>query len=100
MKKIIAILTQKNSLSKGLQDNTTVNLFDIENEEITGVVSLKLDNTSEKSFLSLMKIKEVSLIYVDTISNNLKNMLTKIGIKIKCRDEILNDRFMTQFIFD
>lgn len=100
MKKIIAILTQKNSLSKGLQDNTTVNLFDMENEAITGMVSLKLDNTNENAFLSLMIIKEVSLIYVDTININLRKMLNKIGIKIKCQDEISTDRFMTQFIFD
>jgi len=100
MKKIIAILTQKNSLSKGLQDNTTVNLFKLENEEVTEVVTLKLDNTSENYFSLMMAIKEVSLIYAATISNNLKNMLEKIGIKTKCSDDIQNDRFISQFIFD
>lgn len=100
MKKIIAILTQKNALSKGLQDNTTVNLFKLEGEEIQEVVSLKLDNTSENYFSLLMAIKEVSLIYADTISNNLKNMLNRIGIKTKCKEDIIDDRFINQFIIN
>lgn len=100
MKKIIAILTQKNALSKGLQDNTTVNLLKLEGEEIQEVVSLKLDNTSENYFSLLMAIKEVSLIYADTISNNLKNMLNRIGIKTKCKEDIIDDRFINQFIIN
>jgi hypothetical protein len=100
MEKIIAILTQKNSLSKGLQDNTTVNLFKLYNEKVMEVVSLKLDNISENYFSLLMAIKKVSLIYAGTISNSLKNMLNKIGIKTKCSEDIVNDRFIDQFIFD
>lgn len=100
MKKIIAILTQKNTLSKGLQENTTVNLFKLENEKVTEVVKLDLDNTSENNFSLLMVIKDVSLIYADNISHSLKNILNKIGITTKCSDEFADDRFINQFIFD
>lgn len=100
MEKIIAILTQKNSLSKGLQNNTTINYFKIQNEAVVEIETVKLDNTSENYFSLLMAIKKVSLIYIDTISNNLKGMLNKIGIATKCGNEINNDRFINQFIFD
>lgn len=100
MKKIIAILTQKGALSKGVQENTTVNLFELENENVKGVESLKLESTEDNYFSLLMAIKKVSLVYADTINSDLKSILNKIGIKTKCKEDIHSDRFINQFIFD
>lgn len=99
MKKV-AILTQKGALSKGLQNNTTVNLFTMENDAVVEVENLKLENTSENYFSLLMALKKVSLIYVDTINNDLRRILEKIGIITKCKDEIFDDKFICQFVFD
>jgi len=100
MKKIVAVLTQKGSLSRGLQENTTVNLFQLEDDKVTGVENIPLKETSVKEFSLLMAIKEVSLIYVETINNELIRLLELIGIKTKCKDEISNDQFINKFIFD
>jgi hypothetical protein len=100
MEKIIAILTQKGALSKGLQENTTINLFKLENEKVTEVENISLENTSENHFSLLMALKKVSMIYIGTISNDLRNILNKIGIATKSKDEHSDDRFINQFIFD
>jgi len=99
MAEIIAILTQKGNLSKDIQDNTTVNLFEMENEKVKGVESLKLTNTENNYFSLLMAIKKVSIVYADTISTDLRNILGKIGIKTKCKEDLDNDKFINQFIF-
>ncbi|MDH6309591.1 hypothetical protein M2451_001957 [Dysgonomonas sp. PFB1-18] len=100
MTEIIAILMQKGALSKGIQNNTTVNIFELEDDRVKGVETLKLENTETNYFSLLMALKKVTLIYVDSISNDLKNVLNKIGINIKNKDELTNDRFISQFIFD
>ncbi|WP_029904659.1 hypothetical protein [Prevotella sp. 10(H)] len=100
MEKIIAILTQKGALSKGIQENTTVNLFEIEGNNVKGVESVKLESTENNYFSLLMALKKVTLIYTDSISTDLKNILYKIGIITKCKDEITDDRFINQFVFD
>jgi hypothetical protein len=100
MKKIIAILTQKGSLSKGLQKNTTVNLFSLENDKVNEVEYLKLEGTENNYFSLLMLMKKVTTIYVETINDDLKYMLNKLGINIKCKEEIGEDKFINQFIFD
>jgi hypothetical protein len=100
MTETIAILTQKGALSKGIQNNTTVNIFELENDKVKGVETLKLENTEANYFSLLMTLKKVTLIYTDSISNDLKNVLNKIGINIKNKDELTNDRFISQFIFD
>ena len=99
MAEIIAILTQKRNLSKDIQRNTTVNLFELENEKVKGVESLKLDNTENNYFSLLMALKRVSVVYTESINNDLRHLLSKIGIKIKCRDELNDDKFINQFIF-
>ncbi|MDR2949299.1 MAG: hypothetical protein LBV71_08825 [Prevotella sp.] len=99
MAEIIAILTQKGNLSRDIQGNTTVNIFELENDKVKGVESLKLDNTENNYFSLLMALKRVSIIYTDSINNDLKNLLSKIGIKTKCRDELNDDKFINQFIF-
>lgn len=101
MPKIIAILTQKGSLSKGIQENTTVNLFEVDDEDkVKGVESIKLENAESNYFSLLMALKKVSLIYIESINNDLKKLLEVIGIRTKCKDEITNDSFINQFIFD
>lgn len=98
--KTIAILTQKGVLSKGIQDNTVVNLFKLENEEVKEVENVKLESTGDNYFSLLMALKKVSLVYAGTVNKDLKNMLLKLGIRTKCKEEIINDRFINQFIFD
>ena len=100
MKKIIAILTQKGALSKGVQENTTINLFELEGEKVKGVESIKLESAEHNYFSLLMAIKKVTLIYAETINADLKIILNKIGIKTKCKEDISSDRFINQFIFD
>ncbi|MBB4037534.1 hypothetical protein GGR21_003451 [Dysgonomonas hofstadii] len=101
MTRIIAILTQKGSLSKGVHENTTVNLFAVDGEDkVKGVESLKLENAENNYFSLLMALKKVSLIYIESMNNDLKKLLEVIGIKTKCGSEIVNDRFINQFIFD
>lgn len=101
MKRIIAILTQKGSLSKDLQENTIVTLFDVDDEQVTSVESLKLENTSHNHFSLTMLLKKVSTIYVDTINAELKSMLERLGITIKLRNnDLSDDYFINKFIFD
>lgn len=100
MKKRIAILTQKNSLSRGIQNNTTVKVFELEDEKVVGVENITLENTTNNHFSLLMAMKEVCVVYMQTISNDLRRLLETIGIKTKCADETHNDKFIEQFIFD
>ncbi len=100
MKELIAVLTQKGALSKGIHENTTVNLFEVENDKVKGVESIPLQNTETIKVSLLMAIKQVSRLYADTISQELKNLLSSIGIIIKCKDDIDDDQFINQFVFE
>lgn len=99
-RKKIAILTQKGSLSRGIQDNTTVNVFELEDEKVVGVENIRLENTTNNYFSLLMALKEVGIVYLQTISNDLRRLLETIGIKTKCADETIDDKFIKQFIFE
>ncbi|MCD7935563.1 MAG: hypothetical protein LUG98_01740, partial [Tannerellaceae bacterium] len=100
MKEIIAVLTQKGALSKGIQENTTVNLFELENEKVKGVESISLENT-ETLYVSLfMALKKVSRIYAETINQELTHLLSVIGITIKCKEDLEDDSFIKQFVFE
>ncbi|HCO67714.1 MAG TPA: hypothetical protein DIT04_08180 [Dysgonomonas sp.] len=100
MKKRIAVLTQKNSLSRGIQNNTTVNVFELEDEQVVGVENFKLENPTDNYFSLLMALKEVCIVYMQSINKDLRRLLETIGIKTKCADETNNDKFIQQFIFD
>jgi len=100
MKKRIAVLTQKNSLSRGIQENTTVNVFELEDEKVVGVENITLENPTNNYFSLLMAMKEVCIVYMQSMSNDLRRLLETIGIKAKCADETDNDKFIKQFIFD
>jgi len=99
MNKIIAILTQKGLLGKDIQIDTLVNVFKLEDEKIREYDSIQLDNNDNASFSRLMKIKDISLLYIDTISEELENMLSKLGIIIKRKEEWGEDKFISQFVF-
>lgn len=100
MKKIVAVITQKGALSKGLQENTKINLFKLENEQVVEVENLSIEDTSTNHFSLLMALKTVSTIYIGSINNDLKNLLNLIGITTKSLDEEMDDKFINQFIFD
>lgn len=100
MKKVIAVLTQKGALSKGVQANTAVNLFSVDNNRVQEVENLKLEDTNNNYFSLLMAVKKVSILYAETINSDLKRILQIMGIKTKCKDELENDDFIKQFIFD
>lgn len=99
MKQKVAILTQKGVLSKGLQENTTINIFELENDKIVGVENVLLEETSEVKFSFMMCLKQVSIIYTESITNSLKKVLQTIGISIKCKDELNDDQFIALFEF-
>lgn len=100
MEKTIAIVTQKGALSRGLQHNTKVNLFSIKNDKVTGVENINLEGTSENRFSLMLALKKVSVVYIDTISNDLRRILDIVCITTKLKDEFDDDRFIRQFIFD
>lgn len=100
MEKTVALITQKGSLSKGLQQNTTINLFKIANDKVSGVENIQLDEVSEQKFSLLLALKNVSVVYIDSISNDLKHILQTIGITTKLSNDLDDDHFIKQFIFD
>lgn len=100
MKKIVAIVTQNGSLSKGLHKNATINLFKLEDEHVTEVENLSIDDDSLKSFSLLMALKRVSIVYIGSIGNDVRHVLHMIGITIKSQDEQRDDQFIKHFIFD
>ena len=100
MKKIVAVITQKGSLSKGVQENTKINLFKLENEQVTEVENISVNDTSLNHFSLLLALKKVSTVYIGSISNDLRTLLNLIGITIKSLEEQTDDKFISQFIFD
>lgn len=100
MKKVIAILTQKGSLSKGLENGTTLNIFKLENEKVAGVETIKLEDTTNSYFSLLIAIKDISMLYVDSLGQELVSLLIKLGVSVRFKNEINNDNFISHFIFD
>lgn len=100
MEKIIAILTQRGALSKGFQDNTIIRLFSLNDDKVQKVENVKLESTDNDSISLWMSAKKVTTLYAETMSADLKRMLQKMGIKTKCKDDLENDYFIKQFIFE
>ena len=100
MKKKVAILTQKNSLSNDLQDNTNINIFDMEEDKVVEYENIKIEEKEYNQFSSLLSKKKINLLYLNTITNEFKNILEKLGIIVKVKDEFSDDKFIDQFIFD
>lgn len=99
MKHRIAILTQKGSLSKGLENSTKINIFEFDDNEMVGCENIILNEVNEIQFAFMMVTKNVNIVYVDSISTTFKNLLWIIGIKVKCKDELSNDAFIEHFAF-
>jgi len=100
MKKTIAILTKKGRLIKDIEAGSDVNIFSLEDNKVIGYENVKIENNEYGHFTTLVKKKRVKLIYMDSINEQLKKILNKLGIGIKCKSECLNDRFLNRFVFD
>lgn len=100
MEKVIAIITQNGILSDGIQHNTKVTLFKLYNGDIIEVENVVLEETNNNYFSVLMISKNVSILYLGTISTELKNTLDSLGIRSKCKDELLNDQFINKFAIE
>lgn len=97
--KTIAIITEKGVPGKDIRQNTLINVFNLENDKVCSYESIKLDNNDNEAFSMLLKLKNISLIYIDSINNELQRTLNKLGIGIKCKDEWDGDKFIEQFVF-
>lgn len=98
--KTIAIITEKGGIpGKDIRQNTLINVFNLENDKICSYESIKLDNNDNESFSMLLKLKNISLIYIESINNELQRTLDKLGISIKFKDEWNGDKFIEQFVF-
>lgn len=98
--KAIAIITDKGSPSKEIKENTLVNVFKFEGDKVAGYESIKLESSDSKSFSTLLKLKEISLIYLDTLNHDLKRLLQVLGVNVKCKDEWEGDNFIEKFVFN
>ena len=97
--KTIAIITEKGVPGKDIKENTQINVFKLEDDKVCSYESIKLNNNDHKEISLLLKLKEISLIYMDTINNELKRALSILGIGIKCKDDWEGDKFIEQFVF-
>jgi hypothetical protein len=99
MKRKIAILTQKGFLGKGIHEDTQINVFKLNDEKIYEYESVELKSNDKVSFTKLLKLKEISMVYIDTISEELENLLNILGITIKRKEDWGEDQFISQFVF-
>ncbi|MDU1890537.1 MAG: hypothetical protein E6767_07575 [Dysgonomonas sp.] len=99
MEKVVVILTQKGALSRGLQNNTMINLFRLKGSNIFEVENIKMEKVNDTFFSKLMTTKKVDMIYTGTLSDQLHHSLTNAGVIIKYMDDINNDKFIEQFVF-
>jgi len=97
--KTIAIITERGVPSKEIRKNTEINVFIMEGEKVSGYESIKLDSVDNDRFSALLELKKVSLVYIDTLNNELRRLLQKIGINVKCKDEWEGDDFIGKFVF-
>ncbi|NDV77906.1 hypothetical protein [Dysgonomonas sp. 511] len=96
-KRTIAIITDKGSPCKEIKENTLVNVFRMEGDKVLGYESIKLENSN--SFPKLLELKEISLIYIETLSKDMMRILQRLGINVKCKDEWSGDDFIGKFVF-
>lgn len=95
----VAILTEKGVLSNGIKEDTEVNIFKVENNKVYGYENIKLKDNDKEKFSQLLKIKEVTVVYIDSLTNDLKWLFSKLGIKEKCKEDWSEDEFIHQFVF-
>lgn len=99
MVETIAILTEKGIPSKEIKEDTLLNVFRVQDGKVFEYESIKLGNKDTENFSKLLKIKEISMVYLDAINNELRWLLCKLGIKVKCKEDWHDDKFIGQFIF-
>ncbi len=99
MNKIIAILTKKGLLSNGIQEDADLNIFELEEDKVVGYEKVKINNEENSYFFTLLRSKKINLLYMNTIANDLKYLIEKIGITIRFKEECDDDKFLNAFIF-
>ena len=77
-----------------------MNIFNLEDDRVVGYENLKIENNEYKNFASLVKKKNINLLYMDTINEDLKKMLKKLGVYAKCKDDCMDDAFIGRFVFN
>lgn len=100
MKKTIAILTKKGRLTKDIEAGSDVNIFKMEDDRVIGYENFTIENDEYGQFSTFVKKKKIKLIYMDSINEQLKKLLNRLGINIICKSECLDDRFLDRFVFD
>ena len=100
MRKKIAILTKKGSLSNEPKDNSDLNIFNLEDDKVVEFEKIKLGGDEYKHFSSILVNNNINLIYMGSVNNELRSNLTELGINIKCKNEWKNDNFINHFVFD
>ncbi|MDR2953908.1 MAG: hypothetical protein LBV43_02375 [Prevotella sp.] len=98
--KTIAILTEGGMPGKEINENTQINVFRLEEDKVLGYESIKLGSNDNNKLSMLIKLKEISLIYIDTLNNELRYLLQKLGVSVKCRDQWEDDEFIGKFVFN
>ncbi len=99
MNKIIAILTKKGRLSSGIQEDADLNIFKLEEDKVIGYEKVKIENKEQSHFFSLLMNKKINLLYIDSLTNDLKNLMERFGITIRFKEECEDDKFLNAFIF-
>ncbi|MBB4037294.1 hypothetical protein GGR21_003211 [Dysgonomonas hofstadii] len=97
--KTIAIITDKGAPCKQITQNTLINVFRLEEDKVSGFESIRLESCDNNSLSRLLKLKKISLVYIDTLNHELKSLLQKLGIGIKCKDQWEGDEFIGKFVF-
>ncbi len=100
MKKIIAIPTQKGKLSKGISNNTLFNIFEMEDGKVVRFEQEKPDHVNSNYASLWMSWKRITELYIDEIADDLKEMLVRLGIIVKQKDELSDNDFFNRFVFD
>ena len=98
MRKIFAVLTKKGHLSSQPLE-ADLNVFEMEEEQVVGYENIKINGGGYSQFLSLLKVKHINLLYMDSITDELKKLLDKTGITVRSKEESKEDKFLNTFIF-
>lgn len=99
MVKAIAIITENGVPCKGIGEKTQINVFMMEKDKVSGYENIQLEHGDANSLSRLLKLKEISMVYIGTLNNELKTLLQKLGINVKCRDQWEGDEFIGKFVF-
>lgn len=100
MKRKIAIPTQKGKLSKCISDDNLFNFFEVEDKRVVRVEQAVAEGNKDSYLTSLwLQSKNITELFVEEISEELKKFLKALGIDVKTKDELEGDDFFNQFVF-